>query len=339
MTNRVWLITTFLSLLIAASSARAADPDPFLAPADKSTANPSALPSDTPAPSLGSETPTNALKPSPEEQPPMPVNSIPGKTQNAPAADSAKAGKKDIYDEYYDYLNSDQERRTDDKDISMRNFFPHEDGALQLSLLYSLTAFNGYNFNFQPNLTTKNGAQTLFGKTQGGTIGLDWFPIRSFTVGRLGFGVNAGIFWTRFDVPTTSTVINPATGVSSTGPAITSSKPQNIISYGVRATYELDYWLAQIFVPYAFVGADEMAIQSFSVSAGNATYVSIPRRQLVSEYWGAGARFYLNRVEPVVGSRALVNVGIRKFYLAYSYIQRNGDIAGGTHSLGLTFEF
>jgi hypothetical protein len=333
MKNRIWLAATLACLL--SLSARAADPDPFMAPTDSAATSPSKTPpSDNPAPSLGTETPATVAKPNPEAQTPLPLNSIPGKTETSPYKNPDTANKKDIYDEYDDYLHSEKDRQTTNNDQDMRNFFPHEDGAWQLGLLYSLTAFNGYNFNFKPDLGTVNRDSPLYGKTQGGTILVNWFPIRSLTVGRLGFGVNAGIFWTKFDVPTQSFDSN---GGSSN--VTTTSKPQNILTYGARATYELDYWLAQILVPYAAVGFDEVAVQAFSVSAGNLTYVRIPRRQLVSSYWLAGAHFYLNRVEPVVGSRGLVNVGIRKFYLSYSYLQRTGDLAGGTHSIGLTFEF
>lgn len=330
MKNRFWLLAACLFLLMNAPRARAEDPDPFMAPPDKAATSPTAPPSDTPAPSLGSDTPANIAKPNPEEQQPLPLNSIPGKTETSPMKDPEKASKKDIYDEYYDYLNSDKERQDSDKDISMRSYFPHENGAFQLGLMYSFTAFSGYNFNFKPG--TVLGSQPSYAKTQGGNLFLTWFPVKSLTVGRLGFGINGGIFWSKF---------NTQTGFASGGssPIYTVAKPQNIVTYGARATYEFDYWLAQIIVPFAYVGADEVAIQAYSVSAGGTTFLDIPRRQLVSQYWGGGVHFYLNRVEPVVGSRALVNVGIRKFYLTYMIMQRGGELDGITHSLGLNFEF
>ncbi|MGZ3652595.1 MAG: hypothetical protein ACXWSC_15510, partial [Bdellovibrionota bacterium] len=172
--------------LVLSTAAHAADSsDPFLA-AGEEGATPSTTPTptpstpDNPAPSLGSkETPAEVAKPTPEAQAPLPVNSIPGKTESSPAAGSSLDANqnKDIYDQYYDYLDAEKNRQSNVKDMDMRNMFPHENGAWQFSLMYSLTAFGGYDFNFQPD--TVLGSPHTYGSTQGGSMLVNWFPIHS----------------------------------------------------------------------------------------------------------------------------------------------------------------
>ena len=54
---------------------------------------------------------------------------------------------------------------------------------------------------------------------------------------------------------------------------------------------------------------------------------------------GGGVAINLNRIEPTVASKALVNTGIRKYYLTYNATQRTGRFSGLTHAFGLRMEF
>ena len=204
--------------------------------------------------------------------------------------------------------------------------------------MYTRNAFSGYNFA-QATKSISNPSPS-YATTTGGNILLTWFPIKSLSIGRLGFGVVGGIYWSTFN---TTTDVFDSTG-KSTGTTVTKASPQEATTYGARAVYEFDYWLGQILVPYAFLGVDNVMLKAYSVAVGTSTssaksYVDIPATQIISQYYGGGIHFNLNRVEPVAASRGLVNIGVRKFYLSYMALQRSGSLYGLTHNLGLNFEF
>jgi hypothetical protein len=300
--------------------------DPLLAPA-----TPPAGSMDNPAPTLGN------TAPSPEAQPTVPLSSLPGKTAESPAPLATPEPKKDIYEEYGDFLNKTKERESTEHDYSQRNLFPHENGSWQLGISYARNAFSGYNFNNNP--AAPNGAK-VYAETQGGVLSITYFPIKSLSLGRLGFGLSGGVYWTAFS--TVTPVKDNATGLNSST-TVTKATPQQITTYGARALYEADYWLGQILVPFAFVGLDRVMIKAYSVvvnsQVGPETPANYIAAQLNSFNFGGGMRFNLNRVEPVVASHALVNVGVRKFYLSYTALQRLGDFSGLAHNLGMDFEF
>lgn len=305
--------------------------DPLIAADETSTANP---PADTPAPSLGKDTaaPQAEAKPdpnvgvpsSPEAQPALPLSSIPGKTDKSPAHPVADNPNKDIYDEYYDYLDQEKARQKNEKDITQRSLFPHENGAWQLDMAYQYKAFSDYDFNRGNSLYSRT-----YGDTSGPSLALLVFPVRSLSFGRLGFGPTVAYYWSTFNF------------TGSAGDAIKDrSSKGSMYTYGVKAVYEFDYWLGQIIVPYAFASFDQVFVKGYGVIAGNGVkFADYPSYRSTSTAFGGGLHFNLNRVEPVVASRALVNVGIRKFYLTYNATQRVGEFGGLTHALGLTFEF
>jgi hypothetical protein len=297
------------------------------APAPEPTAEPAKDASATPSP--------NPPQATPEEQAPLPVSSLPGKTAQSPAPQAAPGADKGIYEEYYDYLDKQKEIQANEKDVSQRNLFPHENGAWQLGLIYVRSAFNGYNFDqAEPSSRIPNPPKS-YADTQGGNLLITWFPIKSLSFGRLGFGVTGGIYWSTFNTATPSVDANGNTA----GTVNTKASPQEVVTYGARAVYEFDYWLGQILVPFAFLGADQVVMRPYSVSVGSQAVVDIAGRHVVSQYYGGGVHFNLNRVEPVVASRALVNVGVKKFYLSYMALQRTGELSGLTHNVGLNFEF
>ncbi len=300
-----------------------ADNEPLLAPATP----PAAM--DNPSPAL------DTAPAAPEAQQPIPLSSLPGKTAESPKP--APEAKKDMYQEYGEYLQKSQERESNEHDYSQRNLFPHENGSWQLGFAFVRNAFSGYNFNSKPVHPSDPKA---YADTQGGTLSVSYFPIKSLTFGRLGFGVNGGIYWSTFS--TVTDVKNDADG-SNSAAAVTKATPQEITTYGIKAIYEFDYWLGQILVPFAFLGMDRVMIKGYSVEVGSqvgkTTYASYSAANLNSQNFGGGMRFNLNRVEPNVASHALVNVGVRKFYLTYTALERLGDLAGLTHNLGLDFEF
>ncbi len=337
-----WAIAAGVLILIG--SAYAEDtPDPFLAP-DATELSPALPPpespsgatstvsttSDSTAPSEGMAAPPPSQ---PAEQMPISVSSIPGKTENSPKA-APPAG--DIYEEYEDYKNRVESRRGDENDMATRAQFAHEDGGWQLSLDYIHRAFGDYNFNHNPDLTTFQGATPIYADTQGGMLSLGYFPFRSLSFGRLGVIAQAGIYFSKFSLDTPQF---DATGAVS-NMIRDDVKRQSASSYGARAVYEFQYFIGQLFVPFVTAGVDLVRMQPYRV-AGSATrnVVDIPARNITTQNYGAGLHFNLNRVEPVVGSRALVNVGVKKFYLTYLALQRSGALSGLTHSLGLRFEF
>lgn len=325
------------------NSAFAEDADPFLANGGSDEA--------LPAPSLG--TPADASPPSttadtaapapsqPAEQAPIPLSSIPGKTEASPAA--VAAPPKDIYEEYDEYLEREGERTTNENQMKQRNMFAHEDGGWQFGLEYVHRAFGNYNFNHKAGSDGSTGtlrSTPIYADTQGGILSLGYFPLRSLTFGRLGAIVQGGIYFSKFTLDTP--VVDQGTG-NTGGTVKDDTKRQQATSVGVRAVYEFDYFLGQMFVPYITVGVDNVRVQPYKVSvgfqSGSVGVVDIPANNLTSQSYGAGVHFNLNRVEPVVASRALVNVGVKKFYLSYLALQRSGSLSGLTHSLALRFEF
>lgn len=337
--KNLFVLCLGLGLALTAHAADTTSPDPFMAlddnlpaptPVFSKNGTSTAAPAPAPVPPAAMDNPPPALDAtaSPTDtagsgEAPIPLSSIPGKTEDspAPAAVNADSGK-DIYDEYNDYLDRTHERERSEKDYSRRNLFPHEDGAWQVGITYARNAFSGYNFNRSGVGTRKNP------DTNGAVLSLTYFPIRSLAFGRLGLGPVVGVYWSTFTTPTN-------------GSFEVVASPQQVFSYGGRAIYEFDYWLGQILVPFAFIGIDQVQIKQYTVVGANAAvaYDTGPSRNVSATNYGGGLRFNLNRVEPTVASRALVNVGIKKFYLTYTALDRSGELAGLTHNLGLDFEF
>ncbi len=341
----LFVITFSLALATQASAADtpSTSPDPFMALDDnlpaptpvfknQAAAAPSTPPAamDNPAPTIGA-TENPVADGAAKTEMPVPIDSIPGKTEASPppAAVNADSGK-DVYDEYNDYLERTRQREKSEKDYSQRSLFPHENGSWQIGLAYARRAFSGYNFN-RSNVGPKGNPDT-----DGALISLTYFPLKSLTWGRFGLGVIGGAYLSKFTTPTTDFVTGKAVSVSAT--------PLQITSYGGRAIYEFDYVLGQLLVPFAFVGIDQVQIKRYSVETAMRTGTTTsfdtgPARSVSSTNYGGGARFNLNRVEPIVASRALVNTGIRKFYLTYTALDRAGELRGLTHNLGIDLEF
>lgn len=335
MKNGLWV----LCFLLVSAAAFAEDPaDPFLA-ADQASPAPALPPPDTSA-SASTPSPTATVAPQaqPSEQTPIPVSSIPGKTKDAP---SAAGAPKDIYDEYADYLEKTDNRQSEEDTMKMRARFPHENGGWQIGLEYIHRAFGEYNWNAKGDPASIQGNAALNADTQGLMFSFGHFPLRSMTLGRFGVIAQGGVYLTKFIVDTPQ--FNAAGQI--TNNVRNEAKRQSGMSYGLRAVYEFQYWIGQLFVPYVTAGLDMVRLQGYQIGvvAGNTgvsrSVLNFPAQNFTSQSYGAGLHFNLNRVEPLTGSRSLVNVGVKKFYLSYLALQRIGALSGLTHSLGLRFEF
>jgi hypothetical protein len=309
--------------------------DELFAPGDDNpapTLGAPAAPTTPPAYTANTTTPTptktdsNVGTPSsPEEQPAVPLSAIPGKTEalpNAKAVDTA-GEKRDIYDQYDDYLKQEKDRQESESTIGQRAMFPHENGFWQLGFAYNYHAFSNYDFSRGDPRFSRT-----YADTSGPGLELMIYPIKSLTFGRLGFGIDGAYYWSSFALD------NGSGGKLQ-------DKPSNgsMYTYGVRAEYEFDYWLGQILVPFGFVGYDQVFVKGYKGQVNGIPQTDFSSYRKAVQTYGGGAHFNLNRVEPVTASRALVNTGIRKFYLTYAATQRTGGFSGLTHSLGLTFEF
>lgn len=337
----LWVLGAGVLFLTTNVYAEDAAPDPFLAPDANASPAPSLPPPDTlDATTTASTTETATVEPAPAPaaQPPLPVSSIPGKTDTSP---SAPAAQKDIYEEYEDYRTRVGEKESDEDRYKMRARFPHEDGGWQIGLEYIHRAFGDYNWNIKPDTSSLQGDRPIFADTQGLTFSFGYFPLRSLTFGRLGVLAQGAVYLSKFSIDTPQ--FN-TTG-QQTNTIKDDTKRQSGMSYGVRAVYEFQYFIGQLFVPFVTAGVDMVRINPYRVAvvAGNTgterVVVDIPSNSITSQSYGAGVHFNLNRVEPVVGSKGLVNVGVKKFYLTYLALQRSGALSGLTHSLGLRFEF
>ena len=334
----------FLFLSSTLSFAEDPAPDPFLAPDANATPAPALPPPDSSgsgsstSTAAATEAGTAAPAPTPAEQAPIPVSSLPGKTDKSPVV---AAPPKDVYEEYEEYRARLEDKETDEDRFETRARFAHEGGGWQIGLEYIHRAFGDYNWNFNPAAGQLQGTNPVRADTQGLMVSFGYFPLRSLTFGRLGALAQGGVYVSKFSLDTPQ--FN-ATG-QQTNTVRDDAKRQSGMSYGVRAVYEFQYFIGQLFVPFVTAGVDMVRINPYRVAviAGNTgaerVVVDIPANSITSQSYGAGVHFNLNRVEPVVGSRGLVNVGVRKFYLTYLALQRSGTLSGLTHSLGLRFEF
>lgn len=278
------------------------------------TSTPPAAASTTPP---AAATPAAPPPPAPAEQPPVPLASIPGKTENSPPAAALPSNPNpDIYDEYYEYRNAARSREKAEKEMELRSLFSHENGAWQVSLDFHRNAFSNFNFNNSTSNTTK-----VYGDSSGPGFSVNYFPVRSLAYGRLGFGFQGANYWTKFSWNQGAPI-----------------RFGSIIGYGIKAVYELDYFLGQLLVPFGFVGRDWADVRTQTLVI-DGTNVDTTRRNVSATSYGGGFHFNLNRVEPGTASRALVNVGVKKFYLTYTATERQAALSGLTHSLGLRFEF
>ena len=282
-------------------AASLAPPTPPVAAAE-STPPPGAAAAENPTPtvSVGHEVPATSPMPTAKQDP----------------------TKYDTDQEYKEYAAKEETRKARQKAYDERALFPHEDGALQISLDYPRNAFP--NYDFDPTIINKGYP------TQGGTLSINYFPLRSLSYGRFGIGVQAGAYWTKFAITTTQNLVD-------------SSTVHSFDAYGAKVIYEFDYFLGQILVPWAFYAMDKVKARPYSLGIANSngsttSFANYPGRTFERQTFGGGLNFNLNRVEPVTASRALANVGIRKTYLAYTYLAETAG-SGASHFLGLRFEY
>ncbi|MGZ3686400.1 MAG: hypothetical protein ACXVCI_21280, partial [Bdellovibrionota bacterium] len=112
-----------------------------------------------------------------------------------------------------------------------------------------------------------------------------------------------------------------------------------IDSFGGKAVYEFDYFLGQIVVPWVFYGMDKVTVRPYSLASGGVVYANYPKSTFNRRAYGGGLNLNLNRLEPMSASRGLANVGVRKTYLAYTYLTDATGGTGASHFLGLRFEY
>lgn len=256
-------------------------------------------------------------EPSPMESPKisMPESSLP-----PPAGMKAKAKKekdsgpkKSIYEQYDDYRATSDARMKEEEEFKRRELFAHEDGAFQLGFDYAYKPFREYDYDRTGGVKKQ--------EATGGVISFGYFPFRSLDYGRAGLSLAAGGYWARYE--------NFVAG------RVDASRKLAFVTFGGRATYELQVWLAQMVVPFAFYGYEQIRYQGYSLAAAGVDY---KKNTFNAQNYGGGFHFNLNRLEPYTASSALVSSGVRKFYITYTALQRISE-KGLDHYLGLRFEF
>lgn len=233
-----------------------------------------------------------------------------------PAANSGASGENsDPYADFARYQREEKLRAEKSEHFKDRALFPHEDGQYQFGLDYTRSAFPGYNFS--SSVTSSD--------IQGGTLSFTYFPIRSLSYGGLGIGVEGGMYWPRLQV---TTEVNTTAVV----------KKHLIDTAGLKLIYEFDYYLGQLFVPFAFYSYQKVSIRSFNIDEVGLKYAGF--NSDMSAY-GAGLHWNLNRLEPTTASTALAATGIRKTYLTYTLFVPSSNFLGkdASHYLGLRFEY
>ncbi len=230
--------------------------------------------------------------------------------QNSGAVDD-----RTLYQQYLEYQEKRKQREALDDSLETRSLFPHEDGSWQLGLDYAHDAFRGYDFD---STSTR-----LLADTMGAQLSITYFPLRSLVFGRLGAGIHAGAYWSKFSY------VNTATGLSDT------TRKHTIDLVGAKLQYEFQYFVGQILVPFAYLGYESGRVGTLSIptNAGN-----FPKQSFSSQNYGGGVHLNLNRLERRAASRALASSGIRKFYLSYTY-QKKEMMEEADHLLGLRFEY
>lgn len=224
--------------------------------------------------------------------------------------------KKLTYEEFREREIARNELESQIEDTSL---FAHEAGKFQFALEYVYKPFDGFDFD-----STRTGIQKA--TTQGAGLSFTYFPIHELSFGRFGLGAHGAAYWSKFDRNT----------VSSSSLSITASGRQHAIDVaGAHAVYEFDYFVGQLVVPFAYYGYDRI----FVLNQKRTSSTSISNK-IDSPIYGGGIHFNLNRLEPGTASKGLANVGVRKFYLTYTYLIRN--IASNltvNNVLGLRFEY
>jgi hypothetical protein len=256
--------------------------------------------------------PTPTVSPAPTEAAPTAAQNVP-----PPVVQSASASQDErtLYQEYLEYQDQRKNRDRVDESLESRSLFAHEDGAWQLGLDYGHEAFQG--FDFDPTANSR-----VLADTKGGTLSVTHFPVRSLSYGRLGLGLQASVYWSKFEFFRTDGT-----------PDTTQKHVMDTI--GGKAIYEFQYFVGQILVPFALYGYDSVRVRSFQLPVVGGSY---PKQTINSQNYGGGVHLNLNRLERRAASRALATSGIRKFYLSYTYQKREmNEVAD--HFLGLRFEY
>ncbi len=310
-------------------------PDPLFAPDPATEEAALATPVENEASPLAEPTPptaelpapsqeTAAMEPPPAPEAPAALSSelpAPATAEKPIAAATAPTGagpKKSVQEEFNEYQNRIEAREAEDDALETRALFPHEGGSLQIGLDYTNGAFSDYDFD--PTQAIKNADST-----KGAMLSFIYFPVHSLSLGRLGIGPQASVYWSDFSVG--NSVVRE--GVAATR------------SYGGRLVYEFAYFLGQWIVPHAFFGYDYVSVKTVKVTiATNPDPIAdFPSRTFYSQSIGGGLRLNLNRLEADTAHRALVSTGIRKVYLNYTVQQRLGNQGNDlAHFLGLRFE-
>jgi len=220
-----------------------------------------------------------------------------------------------LYQQYLEFQEKRKQREALDDSLETRSLFPHEDGSWQFGLDYAHDAFRGYDFDSTAN--------RLFADTMGAQLSISYFPLRSMVYGRLGAGINAGAYWSKFSY------VNNSTGLSDT------TRKHTIDVVGAKLQYEFQYFVGQILVPFAYLGYESGRVSTLNIPTNAGTF---PKQSFNSQNYGGGVHLNLNRLERRAASRALASSGIRKFYPRSTY-QKKEMMEEADHLLGLRFEY
>ncbi len=184
----------------------------------------------------------------------------------------------------------------------------HEGSRNHVQLSWVIDAFP--DRNYAPANAVKPKTMPL----TGAKFQYQYFPVAG-KMGRLGFGPSGGMYYA--------------------SKSKTSGEPARAFTYGAKATYEFQYWVAQLFVPFVDFGVEHANLSSFDYDQNLATHNVAPAANFTSSFYSLGLMLNLNLLEPDAASRAIASNGIKKFYLAYAAENREG----WNHNLGVRFEF
>jgi hypothetical protein len=293
--------------------------------------NDAALASPAADPSLPAPTPLGDGKTMSEATPPAPMVPTPPAPEGSPAVPEVTGepnlpvptsvpldqapSKHTLREDYEAYRKKSETKNEIEQQIENRALFAHEGGSWQIGLDFAFSAFPDYDFD-----STGNGTAT--GDSMGALLSVSYFPLNTIDTGRLGVGLIGGAYFSKID--------------NINGADFSGGKNRiSAISAGVRATYEFQYWIAQTLVPFAYVGYDQLNFRSVQINT-----TSLPKSNLRAMNYGLGLNLNLNRIEPAAASKALASTGIRKFYLAYTFMTRSASVeTGPSHFIGLKFEY
>ena len=277
---------------------------------DSSLATPDPL---NPQPSLGTPTdgtakedpllaePTEPTQPTTEPAPQeLPTASAPpAATEEGEVLNPVEAAEEENVVDMR--MRKNREDAVRDRRLLETELAYHEGGRWHIGLDYAHRPFGDYDYDS----TTVNRNSS----SAGGEFQLLYFPL-TYGFGRLGFG--------------------PVVGYSAP-----KDKSGHFVSYGAELQYAFLYGIGQTLVPFVLGGYRAVSFTSYDIASSAVTKDA----SFGQGYYGGGLALNLNRLEHRTASRALADIGVRKFYIVATYKVPASNGNKGNGLLGLRFEF